>query len=251
MLFDTHAHITDPDFDEDREAVVSSFTAENRFINIGYDLVSSRASVALAESRDGIWAAVGVHPHNASSYTDETERELTTLAASPRCVAIGEIGLDYHYDLSPRDIQQDVARRQLLLAERLDLPVIIHLREATEDLLKLLRETRRNYRGIIHCYTGSVETARILLDLGFHIAFGGAVTFKNANKILDAARYVPDDRLLIETDSPYMTPVPFRGKRNEPKYVALVADKLAELRGCSSEQIAELTMRNAFTLFGL
>ncbi|MBS7263279.1 MAG: TatD family hydrolase, partial [Eubacteriales bacterium] len=156
-----------------------------------------------------------------------------------------------HYDLSPRDVQQDVARRQLLLAERLDLPVIIHLREATEDLLKLLRETRRNYRGIIHCYTGSVETARILLDLGFHIAFGGAVTFKNANKILDAARYVPDDRLLIETDSPYMTPVPFRGKRNEPKYVALVADKLAELRGCSSEQIAELTMRNAFTLFGL
>ena len=252
MLFDSHAHFDDERFDDDRHELLCSM-AENgvsNIVNIGADLESSRNSVSLAEAYDFIYAAVGVHPHDVKDMTEDTISEIAKLSTHEKVVAIGEIGLDYYYDNSPREIQRYWFDRQMKLAYELNLPVIIHSRDATEDTIAICK-ANKIHGGIIHCYSGSVESAKIYLDMGYHISFAGPVTFKNARALPEVAKIVPEDRLLIETDSPYMAPEPHRGKRNSSIYVRHVAEKIAELRGVSTEHIAKITSDNAKALFNI
>lgn len=256
-LFDTHAHLYDQRFDEDRDAVIRSLPGSGVVLALvpGCDIPTSRQSAALAQRYKGLYFACGTHPHQASDWRDEDEAVYTALLSHPKGVAVGEIGLDYHYDFSPREVQQSVFQKQLRLAHQLNLPVILHNRESTGDMLALLKEEAAQrgepLTGVMHCFSGSVETARECVKLGLYISFGGSLTFKNARILLDVAADVPEDRLLIETDSPYLAPVPHRGKRNDPSLVALVAQKLAELRNSTAEQIAQLTMANGKRLFGI
>lgn len=251
MFFDSHAHYDDDAFDADRDELLSSLLQNNvsNIINIGADMPSSRRSVQLAEKYEFMYAAVGVHPHDAQSYTSDNEAELAKLCASPRVVAIGEIGLDYHYDNSPRDIQKEVFKKQLELAKKLRMPVIIHSREATEDTLSILKEF--SPRGVVHCFSGSVETAKTVLDMGMYISLGGPVTYKNAVKTVEVAEFVPIDRLLIETDCPYLAPVPYRGKRNSSLFIHATAEKLADIKGISVEELARITAENTKKLFNI
>lgn len=251
MFFDSHAHYDDDAFDADRDELLSSLLQNNvsNIINIGADMPSSRRSVQLAEKYEFIYAAVGVHPHDAQSYTSDDEAELAKLCAHPRVVAIGEIGLDYHYDNSPRDIQKEVFKKQLELAKKLRMPVIIHSREATEDTLSILKEF--SPRGVVHCFSGSVETAKTVLDMGMYISLGGPVTYKNAVKTVEVAEFVPIDRLLIETDCPYLAPVPYRGKRNSSLFIHATAEKLADIKGISVEELARITAENTKKLFNI
>lgn len=250
MLFDTHAHILDPRFDEDREELIGMMPANGvaGFVECGTDLETSLRAAELAQKHAHVYAAVGVHPHDASEWNESYADQLLKLIAENKAVAVGEIGLDYHYDLSDRDVQRKVFRTQMELALSAGAPVVIHSREATQDTLDILRDYP-DVTGIMHCFSGSIDTLKTVLDLGYWVAFGGAVTFKNAKKPLEALRYTPDDRLLLETDSPYMTPVPLRGKRNAPQNVALIAEKAAEVRGTSVDSIGELTARNAEQAF--
>lgn len=251
MFFDSHAHYDDDAFDADRDELLSSLPQNNvsNIINIGADMPSSRRSVQLAEKYEFMYAAVGVHPHDAKSYTSDDEAELAKLCAHPRVVAIGEIGLDYHYDNSPRDIQKEVFKKQLELAKKLRMPVIIHSREATEDTLSILKEF--SPRGVVHCFSGSVETAKTVLDMGMYISLGGPVTYKNAVKTVEVAEFVPIDRLLIETDCPYLAPVPYRGKRNSSLFIHATAEKLADIKGISVEELARITAENTKKLFNI
>ena len=246
MLFDTHAHLNDERFDEIRDELISSLPAKGvgAYCEIGFDTASSRQALQLAEKHDFIYAAAGVHPHDTDSLTAADMDSIAELCNHPEVVALGEIGLDYYYDNSKRENQRRWFDAQLSLAAELGIPVAVHTRDAMGDTIDILKAHREN-TGIIHCYSGSVESARILLDMGYYISFAGPLTFKNANTALEVARFVPDDRLLIETDSPYLAPVPYRGKTNCPVYVAEVAKKLAELRGKTFEEIAELTFDNA------
>lgn len=251
MFFDSHAHYDDDAFDADRDELLSSLLQNNvsNIINIGADMPSSRRSVQLAEKYEFMYAAVGVHPHDAKNYTSDDEAELAKLCAHPRVVAIGEIGLDYHYDNSPRDIQKEVFKKQLELAKKLRMPVIIHSREATEDTLSILKEF--SPRGVVHCFSGSVETAKTVLDMGMYISLGGPVTYKNAVKTVEVAEFVPIDRLLIETDCPYLAPVPYRGKRNSSLFIHATAEKLADIKGISVEELARITAENTKKLFNI
>ena len=252
MLFDTHAHYDDERFDTDREELLASLPGKDvdLVINAGSDMPSSRTSVALAEKYPYIYAAVGVHPHEAKSLTEADCDELLELAKHPKVVAIGEIGLDYHYDLSPRDIQREAFARQIELAKTAGLPFVVHEREACKDCLDILKAQGVGERaGVMHCFSGSRETAKILLDMGMYISVGGPVTFKNNVKTVDMVEYVPLDRLFIETDSPYLTPVPHRGKRNDSSYVYHVAAKIAEIKGISVEEAAAATKANAIKFF--
>ena len=246
MLFDTHAHLNDQRFDEDRRELIESLgqSGVSCYCEIGYDIASSEAALKLAQSYDFIYAAMGVHPHDTQNLCEDDMTRLKELLCHPKAVALGEIGLDYYYDNSERDKQRFWFDRQLKLAAELDKPVVIHTRDAMGDTIDILRANPQN-TGIIHCYSGSRESAKILLGLGYYISFAGPLTFKNASAALEVAAYVPEDRLLIETDSPYLAPVPYRGKRNTPVYVAEVAKKLAELRGTTSEHIAKVTFENA------
>ncbi|MGN1195268.1 MAG: TatD family hydrolase, partial [Acutalibacteraceae bacterium] len=212
-IFDTHAHYDDEKFDGDRAEVLSLVKNNGvcKIIDCGCDLKSSLAAVKLSKDYDFIYAAVGVHPHEAEEACEDDFLQIQKLYSNPKIVAVGEIGLDYHYDFSPRDKQIEVFERQLILANELNLPVIVHDREAHEDMMNLLKKHRP--KGVVHCFSGSAESAREIVSLGMYIGLGGAVTFKNARKPLEVAAYVPDDRLLLETDCPYMAPVPFRGKR--------------------------------------
>ena len=251
-FFDTHAHLDSAQYRDDREEVIARAgrAGVGLICNVGYDLPSSQRSVALAQAHDGIYASVGVHPHEASTLDEAAVRELWTLAAHPKVVAIGEIGLDYYRDLSPRDLQQRAFRRQIDLARQLRLPVIIHDREAHREVVAVLREEKaRDVGGILHCFSGDVDMARECLELGFHIALGGPVTFSNGQRAQEVARLVPMDRLLVETDCPYLAPVPHRGGRNEPAFVRLVAERLAVLRGLDLEELAARTTQNALTLY--
>lgn len=250
-IFDSHAHYDSSAFDEDRKQVLKELKKQDvcAVINCASDIQTARESIALAEQFDFIRVAAGVHPHEAAEVTEETYIGLAEILRSSLVVAVGEIGLDYHYDFCPREKQIEVLRRQLAMANELDMPVIIHDREAHGDMYPLLREFRP--KGVIHCFSGSVELAREAVSYGMYIGLGGAVTFKNAKVPVEVAAYVPDDRLLIETDAPYMTPVPFRGKRCTSAHIAYTAQKLAEIRGVSKEEILELTRRNANQLFGL
>ena len=222
MLIDSHAHLDDQKFDIDRDMIIKNLKNNGieLVINIGSDLQTSIASVSLAEKHENIYAAVGVHPHSADEVDDSTIEILKSFAKREKVVAIGEIGLDYYYDNSPRDLQRKWFKEQLKLAKQVDLPVVIHTREAAQETFDILKEAQDgSLRGVLHCYSGSAEMAAEYIKLGFYISFAGPVTFKNAKAIREVAKVVPLDKLLVETDCPYLTPEPHRGKRNEPIFV--------------------------------
>ena len=251
MLFDTHAHYDDEAFDADRDALLTALPdcGVGLVIDPGCDLTSSRRAVELAAAYPHVYAAVGIHPENCGGCTDDDLAALRPLAQQPKVVAIGEIGLDYYWEENPpREFQQQVFRRQLALARELQLPVIVHDREAHGDCLAIVREFP-DVTGVFHCFSGSPEMAQELLKLGWYLGFEGPVTYKNARRAPEVAAVTPLDRMLIETDSPYMTPVPYRGKRNDSGYVRLVAEKLAEWKGVAPEEMARLTTENGKRLF--
>ncbi|MFS8084690.1 MAG: TatD family hydrolase [Acidobacteriota bacterium] len=254
---DSHCHIDGPEYDADRVEVISRArdAGVTTMLNVGTGDPHSGAferAVELAEKHEAIYAAVGVHPHDARLFDDAAEQRLLDLIKqSKRVIAWGEIGLDYHYDHSPRDAQMDVFRRQLRLARAAELPVVIHSREADDETIAILREELVEYRrsGVLHCFGGSLAMAQAAIEIGFFVSFAGNVTFKKAESLRDVARQLPLDRLLIETDCPYLTPVPFRGKRNEPARVIETARCLAELHGKELEEIGLITSENFGKLF--
>lgn len=252
MLTDSHCHLDDRQFRRDQQQVLERARQQGveTIICVGYDLPSSREVVALAEKHEGLYAVVGVHPHDAKEVDEDTYRQLERLAQSPKVVAIGEMGLDYYRDLSPRQTQQQVFRRQIQLARRLQKPVVVHDREAHQEVMRILREEKAaEVGGVLHCFSGSWEMAQECLKLGFYISLAGPVTYHNAKRPQEIARRVPLDRLLLETDAPYLTPEPLRGRRNEPANVRLVAEKIAGLRGISLEELAAATTANARRVF--
>lgn len=251
MLIDSHLHLDDEKFDEDREAVIARAKESGicRMINIGADMPSSRRSIQLADRHEEIYAAVGIHPHDAAKMKPSDDEQLAAWTGHKKVVAIGEIGLDYYYDLSPREIQREAFIRQLDIARQMHMPVVIHNRDAHGDAMEILKREGRGLIGVIHCFSGSLEMAKELLKLGWYIGFDGPVTFKNAAKLSEIAAEVPLERILVETDSPYLTPVPFRGKRNEPSHVKLVAQRIAELRGLGVEEFSQATTQNVCDLF--
>jgi len=245
-IFDTHAHYTSPRFDADCADVLAALPQQGvvGVLCCGVDIPDSRAVIALAEQHDYIYAAAGTHPHEAQHGIDGL-RELLT---HPKCAAVGEIGLDYHYDFSPRDVQYDMFHAQLELARELNKPVIVHCRDAFEDTLRIL-QAFAPLRGVMHCFSGSVEFMREILPLGLHIGLGGAVTFNNARKPVEVAAAVPLERLLLETDAPYMAPVPHRGKRCDSTHIAFVAEKIAAVRGIDTQELLNVCAENARKLF--
>ena len=272
-LFDTHCHIADPRFDGDRDAVIQRFldAGVQRALVVAdpreaiYDgpedeggrlvAVGNHDRVfALADRHDFLYGAIGVHPHNASGWDTDAEGTVSGYLKHPKCRLLGEIGLDYHYDLSPRDVQREVFDIQLDMAFQRNVPVQLHIREAHGDCMDMLRARARAGRmpgGIMHCYTGSWESAKVYLDLGLYISLSGTVTFKNAPKLAEVAQNVPSDRLLIETDCPYMAPVPLRGRRNEPAFIVHTFEKVAGLRQADPEALAEQLWENANRAMGI
>lgn len=254
MFIDAHAHLDD-ELLEAREAEVIAAAKEagvGVIVNASSDLPSSEKSVALAARREEVYAVIGVHPHEAKTYTDEVESRLVSLSKKKKVVAFGEIGLDYHYDLSPRDVQQAVLEREICLADELGLPVVFHVREAYEDFNRIIERQKARLRHgvLLHCYSGSAELAQYYRErFGAKFSFGGVLTFaKHKEAVLQAAGM---ENILLETDCPYMTPVPFRGTPNEPKYIPLIAAKMSELLGVSVEEIAEKTTENALAFYGI
>jgi len=256
MLFDTHTHLDDAKYDGDREAMMARAreAGVEAFVTIGCDLATSQAAVSLAEQYPSVHASIGVHPHEVKHILDGWYDEFRRLAQSKKVVAYGEIGLDYHYNHSSPEEQRERFRQQIKLARELTLPVIIHTREAQEDTIKILREEKASeVGGVFHCFSGDAWLAKNALNLGFYLSFSGILTFQSATMLREIAKTAPLDRLLIETDCPYLTPIPHRGKRNEPAYVSFVAQKLAELHaevpGMSVETIGRITTDNAKRLF--
>ena len=250
-IFDTHAHYDDSRFDEDRDELLSSLCEKgvSHIINCGCDLKSSLTTLSLSEKHSFIYAALGVHAHEAEEATEDDLNEIEKLYSHSKVVAVGEIGLDYHYDFSPRERQLEIFERQLILANQLDLPVIVHDREAHEDTMNLLKKHRP--KGVVHCFSGSAEMAKEIVRLGMYIGIGGAVTFKNAKKPVEVAEYLPLDRLLLETDAPYMTPVPFRGQRCDSAHIAYTAEKIGEIKAIDVQQLIDICNENAKRLFGI
>jgi TatD DNase family protein len=253
MLFDTHCHLNDEQFRDDLDEVIvrAKEAGVSHIVIPGVDVESSRRAISIAESHEGIYAAVGIHPEAANDVPAEAYEAIRQMARHPKVVAIGEIGLDYYWDTAPRPVQQEVLKKQIEVAADLGLPIVIHNRDATQDTVDLLQREcpNRGVVGVMHCFTGSYEIAVQCMKLGFYISFGGPVTFKNAKNVVEVAAKIPEDRLLIETDSPYLTPHPFRGKRNEPARVSLVAEKLAELKSVPVETLQNFTFENACRLF--
>ena len=250
MLFDTHAHMDDRAFREDRDALIADLPEKGvgLVMNPGCSLESSRNAVALAEKYPHVYAAVGSHPDVADEVNEAVLAEYEKLCKLPRVKAIGEIGIDYHYEDIPRDLQLKAFRMQMELAQQVGLPVIVHEREAHEDGMAVVKEFP-TVTGVFHCYSGSAEMARQLVDLGWYIGFTGVLTFKNARKAIETAASIPLDRIVLETDCPYMAPEPFRGKRNDPGYIYRMAEKLAEIRGLSVEEIQAITTENGKRLY--
>lgn len=248
-IFDSHAHYDDEKFDDSRDVLLPSLFENGviAVVNCGSDLKSSLRSQALSVKYEKIFFAAGIHPHEAAEMSENDFEEIKKLLNDKKCVAIGEIGLDYHYDFSPRDVQKEVFEYQLKLAKEYDMPVIIHDREAHEDTLELLKKYQP--KGVVHCFSGSAEMAKDILSIGMYIGLGGAVTFKNAKKPVSVAAMVPDDRLLIETDCPYMAPVPHRGEVNNSLLIPCTAEVIAGIRGVSSQEILDITAENAKALF--
>ncbi|MDI6890931.1 MAG: YchF/TatD family DNA exonuclease [Thermodesulfovibrionales bacterium] len=251
-MIDTHCHLEMDEFNQDREEVIkrAKDAGIEAIITIGSDLESNIGGLELSERYDFIFATVGIHPHDAKDFSEDIYRKLKEWASKEKVVAIGETGLDYHYENSPREIQRDVFKRQLTLAKETGLPVVIHSREAKKDTLDIIRESGIN-KGVLHCFSGDMDMAEKAMAMGFHISIAGPVTFKNARRPKEIVKTIPDDYLLIETDAPYLAPEPFRGKRNEPSYLIYTAKIIAELRGINIEDLARITTLNAKRLFGI
>jgi TatD DNase family protein len=250
-LIDTHVHLHVPQFDDDRTAAIERATAAGvaRMVEIGYDLVSSRAAIALAERYPQICAAVGIQPHYAVEADDIWLAEVRRLAAHPKVAAVGEIGLDYYHERAPHDLQERLFREQLALARELGKPVVIHSRDAHADTIRILRDAARGQPGIMHSFSGDWAYAEGCLEVGFMLSFSGPVTFAKASELHEVARRAPLERILTETDSPYLSPHPLRGRRNEPANVRLVAERLAALRGMELAELAEVVWGNASNIF--
>ncbi len=250
-IFDTHAHYDDTKFDEDRAELLSALPQNGVefVINCGCDLKSSLRSIEFTEKYDYFYCALGIHPSEINDNAGKELEEIKKLTACEKCVAIGEIGLDYHYDFVPKEKQLEYFEKQLQFAVASNLPVIVHDREAHEDTLTLLKKYRP--KGVLHCFSGSIEMAKEIIKLGMYIGLGGAVTFKNARKPLEVAEYLPEERLLLETDCPYMSPVPFRGKRCSSDMIAFTAEKISEVRHCDAQELIDKAMKNAFELFNI
>jgi TatD DNase family protein len=251
-MIDSHVHLNHSDFEPDLDSIIQRAldAGVTRMVNIGFDLGSSRETAAMVKKYPFMDGAVGVHPHDARTYNDEVEEALSELLEGRGVLAVGEIGLDYYRDLSPRDVQRDVFRRQLGLARRANKPIIIHCRDAFDDVISVLRAEGPPWRGIFHAFTGDAEMAGTVLDLGFHIGIGGVVTFRNSN-LGEVVAGLPAESIVLETDCPYLTPAPFRGKRNEPSYLTYVVEKIAETTGRSVDSIIENTTRNFGDAMGL
>ena len=250
MLFDTHAHLNDPAFDPDREELMNGLAAKGigYVMNAGCSLASSRDIVKMAERYPWLYGSVGSHPDSADEVNEEVIEEYRKLCAHEKVKAIGEIGLDYYYEDIPRDIQKNAFRMQMALAQEMDMPVIVHEREAHDDGMRIVKEFPK-VKGVFHCYSGSAEMARQLVNMGWYIGFTGVLTFKNARKAVETAASIPLERIVIETDCPFMAPEPFRGKRNDPGYLPKMAEKLAEIRGISVEEAITATTENAKRLY--
>ncbi|MBQ9848613.1 MAG: TatD family hydrolase [Clostridia bacterium] len=251
MMIDIHAHYDDDAFDDDRDKLLQSLLGEkgvNKIINAGCNIETSEASIRLAEKYENVYAVVGFHPNDAHKMTDDDFEYIKKMLDHPKVLGIGEIGLDYHWDTSHKEIQKEVFRKHLELAVERDLPVVIHERDSIADCLEIVLDY--NVKGVFHAFSGSKETAKILLDRGWYISFPGTVTFKNAKHPPENAAFVPEDRILTETDSPYLTAHPFRGKRNDSGYMTYTLEKIAEIRGTDFEHIERITEANAKRLFG-
>ena len=250
MIFDSHAHYDDESFNEDRENVIKEIR-ENGVINVlncGASMEGARDSFKLANKYDFFYAAVGIHPENAYELTEENYKEIKEMTKNPKVRAIGEIGLDYYWEENPpREKQKEVFRKQMELAKELNMPVVIHDRDAHGDTLEIMKEFPE-VKGVVHCFSGSVEFARECLKLGYYIGFTGVVTFKNSKKIVEVAKEVPLDRMLVETDAPYMAPTPNRGKRNRSDYIKFIIEKIAEVKELSVEEVSNATIENAKNL---
>lgn len=254
MLFDTHVHLNAEQFSEDLDEVIDRAKAEgvDYMVVVGFDRPTIIKAMELVEEYEFIYASIGWHPVDAIDMREEDLLWIEELAKHPKVVAIGEMGLDYYWDKSPKEIQQEVFRKQIQLAKKVKLPIVIHNREATADIITILKEENAaEVGGIMHCFSGSVEVAKECVDMNFYISLGGPVTFKNAKKPKEVAQEIPLDKLLIETDCPYLAPHPHRGKRNEPSYVKLVAEQIAELKDMSYEEVSTVTTENAKKLFGI
>lgn len=253
MLFDTHAHLDDKAFDEDRNLIIDSLQKNDvkKVVNVGASIESSLTSIDLANRYDFIYAAVGIHPHDVSNADESDFAKLEEMTRNKKVLAIGEIGLDYYYDHSPREVQKEWFAKQIQLAEKLDLPYIVHSRDATKDTFDIIKENTRESKFVLHCYSQSKEMVTRYVDLGAYISFAGTLTFKNAVNLKEAIRAVPLDRLLIETDSPYLSPVPMRGKRNNPTNVKYVAEEAARLLSLSYEEVCKITYQNAIKFFNI
>lgn len=250
-IFDSHAHYTDKAFNEDREIMLGSLKESGvcGIINCGADIESSVSSVDLASKYDYIYAACGIHPEEADKIPENYIDILRDLAKNEKCVAIGEIGLDYYWRQDTKDLQKELFEKQILLSKELDLPIIVHDREAHGDTMEILKKHRP--KGVLHCFSGSPETAAEVLKLGMYIGLGGALTFKNARKAVEVAQMLPLDRLLLETDCPYMAPVPMRGKRNNSGYIPFIAEKVAEIKGIDPQSVLDVTAENTKRLFNI
>ena len=252
MLFDTHAHYYSSSFNEDRDEVLSSLPGEGVGLVLcpGNDLWSSRRCIEMAEQYPYVYAAAGIHPEDALNLPEDWLAQIEEMAAHPKVKAIGEIGLDYYWKEVPHDLQKEVFRAQLALAEKLDLPVIVHDREAHADCLAIVKEFPK-VRGVFHCYSGSAEDAKTLVKLGWHLSFTGTITFKNARKAPEVIAAVPMERIMVETDAPYMAPTPFRGKRCDSRYVYRMAQTIAEIKGLTREEVEAITTENGKRLFNI
>ncbi|MDE3180027.1 MAG: TatD family hydrolase [Acidobacteriota bacterium] len=257
VLIDSHCHLDGPEYEPDRDAVIArareAGVEHMLVIGTGASYQEIGAAIPIAGRIEGALCAAGIHPHEASKFLDSDFGELREMARQPKFAAIGEIGLDYHYDHSPRDAQREILIRQLALARELKLPILVHCREAWDDLRRILREhwLGCGLEGVLHCFTGSRDDAFAMMDWGFMVSFAGNLTFKNANNLRDVAREIPADRLLTETDCPFLAPVPHRGKRNEPAYVAEVLRQLVEVRGADGVDLAAQVLQNFKSFFGL
>ncbi len=254
MFIDTHVHLNAEQYEEDLNDVIERALAAKveKMIVVGFDRPTISKAMELAERHSFIYAVVGWHPVDAIDCEDKDLEWIESLASHPKVVGIGETGLDYHWDKSPKDVQQDVFRKQIRLAKRVNLPIIIHNRDATADVVRILREeSAETTGGIMHCYGGSVETAQECINMNFMISLGGPVTFKNAKMPKQVATEISLDNLLIETDAPFLAPHPYRGKRNEPSWVVLVAEEIAKLKGISIEEVAQRTTENALKVFSI
>lgn len=251
-IFDSHAHYDDEAFDKDRYELIEKLKSENVacITNIGSSMETSRSSIALAKKYEHIYAAIGVHPSECEDMTEDDLEELRKMSEYEKAVAIGEIGLDHYYPEPGKELQEIWFRKQLRLAKELDLPVVIHSRDAAEDTVRVMKEENaQDMGGVVHCYSYSAELAKVFLNMGFYIGVGGVITFKNGRKLLETVELTPLDRIVVETDCPYLSPVPLRGKRNDSGNLKFVISKLAEIKGVTEEKIAEATYENACRLY--